>query len=199
MHGDLMDGTPEWKYVHYYSDTTLLASTGQNVIATIFGGYNVGYNIWTQVPFVQDTSEIFQGISYPASVATSPAATFLPTLGWFLSLSGWEANGACAYPCLQDFWRLSLIAASTAHSSVQSETNSNSFLLSNGSILQLVNVEADKITLMDLVSRIANVWSFPASSTRDITLNIADVPSGVYFLQISARGVDEMRKVVIVH
>ncbi len=30
-------------------------------------------------------------------------------------------------------------------------------------------------------------------------LNVADVPSGVYFLRISALGVEEMRKVVIVH
>jgi hypothetical protein len=182
---------------HDYNDTTLVASTGQQVIATSFGGYNVDYHSWTQIPFIQDTSIIFQGISYPAFVAG--AATFLPTLGWFLSLSGYETNGACANPCLQDFWTLSLIAASTAHSSVQSANNSDSFFLSNGSILELVNVEAEKTTLMDLVGRIVNTWQFPATGPRDISLNVADVPSGVYFLQISAPGVEEMRKVVIAH
>jgi hypothetical protein len=184
---------------HDYFDTTLLASTSQEVISTTFDAYNVVHSSWTQIPLVQDTPVIFQGVSYPAFSATSTAAVFLPTLGWFLSLFGYESAGPCVANCIEETWTMTLIAASTTHSSVQSESNSNSFLLSNGSILQLVNVEADKITLMDLVGRAVNVWQFPASGLRDITLNVADVPSGVYFLRISVPGVKEMRKVVIVH
>jgi hypothetical protein len=182
-----------------YGDTTLLTSTGSQEIETSFNGYNADRRNWTQIPFVRDTSVIFQGISYEGSLAISPGAIFLPTLGWFFSLSGYEYIPACGTCGSGVLWMLGLISASTAHASVQSESNTNSLLLSNGSTLQLINFEADKITLMDLLGRIVNVWLFPVSGPRDITLNDADVPSGVYFLRVSAPGVDEMRKVVIVH
>ena len=182
---------------HEYSDTTLVASSGPRMIETSFNGYNVGYQSWTQLLFNYDTSVIFQGRSYAASYAGG--AAFLPTLGWFLSLAGYESNGPCTSQCLEETWTLSLISASKVHSIVQSESHSKMRLLAKGGLLQLENVEASNITLMDLLGRVVNSWQFPLSGPREITLNVADVPTGIYFLRISGKGMDEVKKVCIAH
>ncbi|MFI5202663.1 MAG: T9SS type A sorting domain-containing protein, partial [Candidatus Kapaibacterium sp.] len=155
------------------------------------------YHSWSQISLVQDTSVIFQGISYTGSYGSG--AVFLPTLGWFLSLAGYESNGPCFWTCIEEQWTMSLISASKVHSSVQSESRSNILLLTNSRLLQLVNFEASNITLMDLLGRVVNAWQFPGSGSRDVTLNVADVPSGIYFLRVSGSGMDKVKKVCIAH
>ncbi len=180
---------------HNYNVNTLISSPSAQTLETSFNGASVNYNSWMEIPFIRDTSIVFQGVNYQGSL--SAAGMFLPKLGWFFSLTGNEYGNIC-YPCLEGTWTMALIAAS-GPSGVQVDIPSNSMVFSEGSFLQLVNIEANKIMLMDLVGRIVNAWQFPSFGHRDITLNVADVQSGVYFLQISAPGVEEMRKVVIVH
>ena len=53
---------------------------------------------------------------------------------------------------------------------------------------------------LDPIGRTVRSLQLPVDAgSQQISLNVADVPSGVYFLRISAPGVEEMRKVVIVH
>ena len=185
---------------HKYSDTTLVAMNKQNQIETSFSGYNLDDHTWTKIPLMQDTSVIFQDTSYPASYSTAPAAIFLPTVGWFYSLAGYQWPGACTSECTMEQWSMFLIAAIKTRSGVQSESHPNMLLLSNNGLLQFVNVPANYITLTDLLGRIIREWQFPAYyGARDITLNVADVPSGVYFLRVSAPGMEDMRKVAIAH
>ncbi|MDP4198014.1 MAG: hypothetical protein Q8922_01135 [Bacteroidota bacterium] len=40
-------------------------------------------------------------------------------------------------------------------------------------------------------------WCDPGP--RQITLNVADVPSGMYFLRLSAPGIEQVQKVCIAH
>ena len=95
---------------------------------------------------------------------------------------------------------MSLIAADKANSGVQSENHPGLQVFSNGGLLQLANMEASAIALTDLVGRTIRTWQFPRFDVpREITLNVADVPSGVYFLRVTGGGVDEVKKVCITH
>ncbi|MFI5202684.1 MAG: hypothetical protein ACHQNE_09880, partial [Candidatus Kapaibacterium sp.] len=42
-------GWDSTEVVHFYTDTTLVASTGQRLIETSFEGYNVDYHSWSQI------------------------------------------------------------------------------------------------------------------------------------------------------
>ena len=178
----------------HYKNTTYMASQGQRSIETSFLGYDSG---WTAISVPKDTSVIFQGRSY-AAVASNSSDFFVPALGWFFSLRGYERP--CLSDCIVQYWTMSLISASKTKSSVQADPQSNAYLLSGGSLLQLVNVEASNITLSDLLGRPIHSWQLPIEAgPRQITLNVADVPSGIYFLKLTAPEVEEVRKVVITH
>ncbi len=56
------------------------------------------------------------------------------------------------------------------------------------------------IQLLDPLARPIRAWSLDvAAGESQVHLNVADVPSGVYFLRVSAAGMEEVRKVVIAH
>ncbi|HZK76389.1 MAG TPA: hypothetical protein VFD13_05715 [Candidatus Kapabacteria bacterium] len=60
--------------------------------------------------------------------------------------------------------------------------------------------EHSSISLLDPLGRSIRSWQLPVGAgERQITLNIADVPSGVYFLRVSGEGIDEVKKVCITH
>ncbi len=182
--------------VHPYSDTTLMALTQPHLLETSFQGYTDGYHNWSRILFDRDSSLMFDGQSYTAAYESASGTLFLPTIGWFFSLSGY--GGVCTGYCTHETWTLSLIAASKTNSSVQADPQANSYLMSGGGLLRLVNVEANNITLSDLLARPIRSWQMPIDpGPRQITLNVADVPSGVYFLKLTAPGVEEVRKVCI--
>ena len=56
------------------------------------------------------------------------------------------------------------------------------------------------VGLIDPLGRPIHSWPLEVSAGEtQVHLNVADVPSGVYFLRVSAAGMEEVRKVVIVH
>ena len=54
------------------------------------------------------------------------------------------------------------------------------------------------ISLLDPLARAIRSWQIPAGTGAErITLNIADVPSGIYFLKLEGQGIGEVKKLAL--
>jgi len=131
------------------------------------------------------------------------SATYSPRLRWFTSESYQSYNSTNGD---NSDWNINLVAVITPSSGVKHETASASsvlFVSDEGILHALIEIpmtNETKFSLLDPLGRPIRTWQMPVDAgERQITLNVADVPSGVYFLRISTPGVEEMRKVVIVH
>jgi hypothetical protein len=103
-------------------------------------------------------------------------------------------------------WSYDLLTSATSNSfvsSIKKNLPQCSFEYDRGSItiwptgIVGTNLTAD---LLDPLGRPIRSWQMPIESgERQITLNVADVPSGVYFLRVSGGGIDEVKKVAIIH
>jgi hypothetical protein len=132
----------------------------------------------------------------------SEVAVYSPNLHWFLYLADNFFSNTHFDVWSHNVYTMSLISVNVSRvDSSLSGISKFEIQFSNGA-LQLVsnNLEPLSLRLLDLLGRPIRSWQMPADAgERQITLNVADVPSGVYFLRISAPGVEEIRKVVIVH
>ena len=133
---------------------------------------------------------------------------YSPELKWFCFGGGIVIGGDPGSDWMET-WSDTLIAAvsvqadapnifrdDNAHAEILASISS-SFL---GIDIRLQSNEVLELTLLDPLARPIRSWSLDvASGESQVHLNVADVPSGVYFLKFSAPGVEEVRKVVIVH
>jgi hypothetical protein len=189
-------GTPE---TLSYPDTTILSLPSSTKAVTSFIGYRPESHVWlTTLTFEHDSSVVFQGRTYSARYAQQ--GLFAPEIGWFLSLSGYDGGGTCWSYCTKVDWYLSLLAAIKLYDAVPAAITSNAQIIANEGMLLFRNVNASDFTLSDLLGRPVRSWQFAASDgPREITLNVADVPSGVYFLRLQGDGVDEVKRVAVIH
>ncbi len=66
--------------------------------------------------------------------------------------------------------------------------------------IMLANSLHAKLMLLDPLGRPIRSWALDvAAGESQVHLNVADVPSGVYFLRVSAPGLEDVKKVCIVH
>ena len=183
---------------HPYNDTTFLSLIESPRMETSFDVNSWGNPTLRPFLFGHDSSIAFQGRNYAASTTASKDATFIPDIGWFLYLSGY--GGACVNACTLETWNMTLIAAIKTNESVSPGSVSSFQVNYSSEILQLLSTKATDIHLSDFLGRPNRSWQFPSNDDpRDLSLMVADVPSGVYFLRVSAAGMEEVRKVVIVH
>ncbi len=160
--------------------------------------------------FQSDTMEVITGSqsftdSIGSELITSQTyySTYSPRLRWFTSESYQSYNSTNGD---NSHWNINLIAAITPSSAVKNETaEATSVLLvpDDGFFHTLVEIPMSnevKFSILDLLGRPIHSWQMSVNAgSQQISLNVTDVSSGVYFLQISAPGLEEMRKVVIVH
>ena len=160
--------------------------------------------------FILDTMEVIDGSQSLADsmgaellFSQSYSETYSTRLRWFAAES-YASNDATDGSNAS--WSLTLIAAVTSTSGVKSTQDAGSSLVltQDGNFLQVLidlpSASHQNFSLLDPLGRPIRSWQMPVDAgERQITLNVADVPSGVYFLRISAPGMEEMRKVVIVH
>jgi len=131
---------------------------------------------------------------------------FVPSIGWFASIGGQNLQTDPSIVLDQEDWSGELILYSKPLRGVLSNiANGAGIAVSQSTNLISINLSSSvsekfSFSLLDLLGRPIRSWQLPVDAgERQISLNVADVPSGVYFLRISAPGVEEMRKVVIVH
>ena len=168
------------------------------------GPFDLKYDFTTGT----DRQIVFMGSSIPVLATQRDITLFSPNLRWFTQESGsdwWDTE----YQTLYENFDRRLIAATTSSSLVSPDGSSNNSrfgviaLSVNNSLLSIDYSAASSsllgCQLLDLLGRPVRVWSMDvAAGESEVHLNVADVPSGVYFLRVSAAGVEEMRKVVIV-
>ncbi len=129
-------------------------------------------------------------------------AVYSPDLRWFL----YQYEESSSYPNIgvstDDASSTTLLSADLSRVEDSPPVSSEFSVQYQGTSLQIL-LDIPKpleLALLDPLGRSVRSWQVPiGAGERQIILNVADVPSGVYFLRISAPGVEEMRKVVIVH
>jgi hypothetical protein len=134
--------------------------------------------------------------------------SFSPDLGWYYE--GSQFDGAWTLPapgkgpqkldghsCRENRYRL--LFAETPMKRVEIEQLSKERVWFDGFNLIAQGFQNIKtLKILDPLGRPVRSWQLAASDgPREITLNVADVPSGVYFLRLQGGGVDEVRKVLI--
>jgi hypothetical protein len=118
----------------------------------------------------------------------SQKALYSPELRWFLYLDNSTYGNVYAHYWVDDYSSYTLIAASTL--GVATSTTDNGFAhWSRGTLLHLILAESivdqKSMSLLDPLGRPVRSWQLAASDgPREISLNVADVPSGVYFLRL---------------
>jgi hypothetical protein len=194
---------------HTYPDSTLLSFEPKNVIQTTFrAGASADWSaLWaSKIPFERDTTILFQGSTINGSKSTNMTAIYLPSIGWFFSLAGGQGDKNICCPGMAGYerWSMSLIGAIKIHSTVATTSKSELGLMISDGLLTLsskaVSSGTCSIGLLDPLGRPVHSWQMPVEAgERRITLNVADVPSGVCFLRVSGGGVDEVKRVAIIH
>jgi hypothetical protein len=186
-----------------YPDTTLISFDSTNTILTTFraGASAEVSSKWTNsFPFVRDTSVVFEGESISAAKA-SYYDIFLPSLGWFYSMDGGQVDRNICCPGIATFesWVMQLISVEKVERSASSDQEPTFSLTSKNGLLEL-NTSTSLISILDLVGRPIRSWQLAASDgPHEIMLNVSDVPNGVYFLRLQGNGVDEVKRVAIIH
>ena len=173
------------------------------------GRYDFTNSTDSQLQFMGSPIQVL--VTQRGSTTSEPscAVLFSPNLHWFAEL--WGLGGLDTYyQTLYENYDRRLIAATTSSSLVSpyrlvSDSNSKviSVLVDNELLsidLSAPSSSVIRCNLLDLLGRPVRAWSLDVSAGEsEVSLNDADVPSGVYFLRVSAAGGEEMRKVVIVH
>ena len=132
---------------------------------------------------------------------------YSPTLRWFYSFDGKRTDNQYTH----DTWHYSLLTAQVASAGVALPASTyiksqpiQASVTSNGKSvdvdISLLTRDELEVVLLDPLARPIRSWSLDAQAGEsEVHLNVADVPSGVYFLKLSAPGVEDVRKVVIAH
>ncbi|SRR5581483_4476649 len=131
-------------------------------------------------------------------------AVYSPQLHWFYSFSDSSNEPTPDYSYAAGSNKTSLLYASTFPSKVEERSIMASLDLTNqtGNLLRVTLQKSDRepsrIILLDPVGRPIRSWQMPVGAgERQLTLNVANVPSGIYFLRVSGTGFDEVKKVMI--
>jgi hypothetical protein len=188
---------------HSYPDTVLFSFGPQSTIqTTLHSAYSSLNEKWLSVPYSRDTSILFQGERYDG-LSSKNVSVFLSRLGWFYSLRASQGGSCCTMGADPHTWSMTLLAATKIDASVPLSECGAFNAAQDGRLLRISIYKFDSerdLTLLDPLGRPVRSWQLTASDgPREITLNVADVPSGVYFLRLSGNGVDEVRRVAIVH
>ncbi|GEM_PF-2403608 len=131
-------------------------------------------------------------------------ATYSRDLRWFLSFQGWDTgtiNYAHPSTYSDEEWTDNLLYVIEPNSSVKQESISHFSCSFSDGFLSLTGVPSLSIVAMiDPLGRIIHSWQLPKGDRgRQISLNVTDVPSGMYFLRVLGTGFDEVKKVMITH
>jgi hypothetical protein len=131
-------------------------------------------------------------------------AVYSPEVRWFLYLSEYDFSNFTLSTSQESNSTLALIFSSLL--SVDAPLNNIELfsVSSNGVsinvLLRIILQNNPVLTLLDPLGRPIRSWQMPVEAgERRITLNVADVPSGVYFLRVSDGRVDEVKRVCITH
>ena len=135
---------------------------------------------------------------------------YAPELRWFYSLhsivENMQVSGPAKTGYLTDYTYTLTSAALSVASSQQLgvsairniSTDEHAKLLDLDIMLE--SAHQMRCQLLDPLARPIRSWSLDvAAGESQVHLNVTDVPSGVYFLRVSAAGMEQVRKVVIVH
>jgi hypothetical protein len=127
-------------------------------------------------------------------------SSFIPSLGWFWTLRGYQTRGACADNCIVEEWYLSLIAAIKAEKGVARDSAPLTAVSYQNGLLAIENRRHSSIDLTDLLGRTLRSWRFARGVAEGaLSLNVSDLPDGVYFVHLRGDGIEEeMRKVSMV-
>jgi hypothetical protein len=133
---------------------------------------------------------------------SSQVAVYSPDLRWFL----YRSDASSSYPNIgvwSDYNSSTTLLSANLSRVDDSPSDAPEFLVQyQGTSLQILldTWEPLALALLDPLGRSVRSWQVPVDSgERQITLNIADVPSGMYFLRVSGTGIDEVKKVAISH
>ncbi len=136
-------------------------------------------------------------------VTNQEIAVYSPELRWFVYSSSYTSGYWTFHEWSTDSSSSTLLSASTLIVDDPKTTTDFIVSLTESSLsfrLPKIDVREQSISLLDLLGRPIRSWQMPMEAgERCITLNVADVPNGVYFLRVSAEGVDEIKKVCIAH
>jgi hypothetical protein len=140
------------------------------------------------------------------AATNSQTALYSPELRWFTyfdnSTYGIEGPSDLT---IDQFESETLIFASSLGVYEPPGPSNNDFSICiSGALMQIsiLKFEASHVSLdlLDPLGRPVRSWQLAASDgPREITLNVADVPSGVYFVRLQGGGVDEVKRVAIIH
>jgi hypothetical protein len=212
------DTTTVFYYFHAGSDSGSLhpfATTVGNSFCSSCNDDNYDFSIAADTEITFGANQLsafsFQYDSIVNSGGTfgsiSSSAIYSPQLHWFCYLISSDNEPPPDETYTESSDTISLLYASNFQSKVEElPTDGTHEVIVNqsGNLLNLTlgssGWEPSAISLLDLLGRPIRSWLVPVDAgERQISLNVADVQSGVYFLQVSAPGVEEMRKLVIVH
>ncbi len=121
---------------------------------------------------------------------------------WFVADSGYWDNAPADETLnwsrtLISAWNLAVNSSQPSSNTVIRISQSNGLLTID---LALTSSSKTSLQLLDILGRPVRAWAMEvAAGESRITLNNADVPSGVYFLKLTAPGVEEVRRVCIAH
>ena len=159
--------------------------------------------------FVADDSIRYSAVEvheYDTSggVTSSDDMIYSPGLRWIVSYDFFRGYPLSSGGLRWEYGGQTLMAAATRMNSgvkrVAADENKYAIPMRGGFISLPILDNIDELLLFDPLGRTVRSWQLPAESgPREITLNVADLPSGVYFLRISSPGADEVKKVAIVH
>lgn len=187
-----------------YRDSTLLSFRPDNIVETdLRAGVSPPKSPKWQfrLAFDKDTSVLFEDSMQSALIPTAGFAKpiFLPSVGWFYKIGGsqWD-GGVCCPAAGVESWTLTLIAVVRPIRSVSYTHQSNSPTLISSEFITL-SASADQISLFDLPGRVVRSWRLNPSGPATVSLSVADVPNGLYFLRTDGPKVDEMLRAVIRH
>jgi hypothetical protein len=132
-------------------------------------------------------------------------ASYSPELRWFVSRS--RSVGTPSYTSDYSIWKedrslVTVFTAGVAKPTTNGKENLRVSEAPNSLTLHLLCLQVPNfmISLLDPLGRPIRSWQLAASDgPREITLNVADVPSGVYFVRLQGGGVDEVKRVAIIH
>ncbi len=205
----------------HFSDTSYIAFEPPSILqSSITTGTLAPHDsMWAYVLNVgNDTTAMYQGDTLSSVLlATAPAnygnpspwydswMNFVPALGWFADLGGRNMQADPATALDQENWSGELILYSKPLRSVAPNSIDAGIIVSQAPGWLNLKFPASfserfSTTLLDPLGRAIRSWQMPVEAGgREITLNVADVPSGVYFLRISGAGIQELKKVWIAH
>jgi hypothetical protein len=126
--------------------------------------------------------------------AYSPTVCWIYRMNWNIVRQGGQSQQGTSV----------LISSSQLRSNVNRAIGGFDSIVSSGGFILISRSSEFTITchvaLLDALGRPVRSWQLAATDgPREITLNVSDAPSGVYFLRLQGDGVDEVKRVAIIH